>query len=325
MPSISKSHGLWRVRIRRHGLPSISKVFKSKSDARIWGDKTERSMRLGILSPEHDVTLGDLLSRYAKEVTPRKQGAPKEASRIDKLCRNDISGIRITALTSNDIAKFRDERLTTVSGTTVVKDLLLISHAIKTAQREWGFKLATNPVDNVNKPSVNKPRDRRLEEGEEDRLLQACRQSSNHWFLPTVLVAIETGMRRGELLSLEWDHVHLDKSWVHLPMTKNGESRDVPLSPKAKDILRSLPRDISGKVFPIHFEGLKSLWRRAMKRADIVDLRFHDLRHEATSRFFELGLNVVEVGTITGHKDLKILQRYTHLRAGDLAKKLMTN
>ena len=99
----------------------------------------------------------------------------------------------------------------------------------------------------------------------------------------------------------------------------------VPTYAVAKDILRSLPRDISGRVFPIHFEALKSLWRRAMKRADIVDLRFHDLRHEATSRFFELGLNVVEVGTITGHKDLKILQRYTHLRAGDLAKKLMTN
>ena len=173
MTSIARSHGAWRVRIRLQGKPPVSKVFKSKTDARIWGDKTERAMQLGILSPEHDVTLGDLLSRYAQEVTPRKQGAPKEASRIDKLCRNDISGISITNLTSNDIAKFRDERLTTVSGTTVVKDLLLISHAIKTAQREWGFKLASNPVDNVNKPPVNKPRDRRLEEGEEDRLLQA--------------------------------------------------------------------------------------------------------------------------------------------------------
>ena len=182
--------------------------------------------------------------------------------------------------------------------------------------------MPSNPVHNVNKPPVNKPRDRRLEEGEEERLFQICKQSSNHWFLPLVQVAIETGMRRGELLSLTWDNVHLDKSWVHLPMTKNGESRDVPLSPKAKDILVSLPRDISGKVFPIHFEGLKSLWRRAMKRADIVNLRFHDLRHEATSRFFELGLNVVEVAAITGHKDLKMLQRYTHLRAEDLARKL---
>ena len=99
-------------------------------------------------------------------------------------------------------------------------------------------------------------------------------------------------------------------------------SRAVPLSPKARDILGSLPRDISGRVFPIHFEGLKSLWRRAMKRADIKDLHFHDLRHEATSRFFEKGLNVMEVAAITGHRDLRMLQRYTHLRAEDLALKL---
>ena len=322
MPSISKSHGMWRVRIRLHGLPPVSKVFKTKNDARVWGDKTEHTMKLGVLSPDHNCTLHELLGRYMRDVTPSKISAPRESLRIKMLCKHQISNIKLSNLTSNDIAKFRDERLITVSGTTVVKDLLLISHAIKTAQREWGFKLPSNPVDNVNKPSVNKPRDRRLEEGEEERLLHACGQSSNHWFLPIVQVAIETGMRRGELLSLTWDNVHLDKSWVHLPMTKNGEPRDVPLSPKAREILSSLPRDISGRVFPIHFEGLKSLWRRAMKRADIQDLHFHDLRHEATSRFFELGLNVVEVAAITGHKDLKMLQRYTHLRAEDLAKKV---
>ena len=322
MPSISKSYGVWRVRIRRRGLPLVSKVFKAKADAQTWAFKTERSMELGFLSPDHDCPLKELLERYRREITPTKNGATQENSRIKKLCKHPIARIRLSNLTSNDIAKFRDERLETVSGSTVTKELSLISHAIKTAMREWGFQLPNNPVDNITRPTANKARNRRLEEGEEQPLLVSCGQSSNHWFLPLVVVAIETGMRRGELLSLTWDNVHLDKSWVHLPMTKNGESRDVPLSPKAKDILRSLPRDISGKVFPIHFEGLKSLWRRAMKRADIVDLRFHDLRHEATSRFFELGLNVVEVGAITGHKDLKMLQRYTHLRAEDLVRKL---
>jgi len=138
--------------------------------------------KLGLLSPDHDCTLAELLHRYAVEVTPKKRSVGPEKSRINKLCQYEIGNIRLSNLTSNDIAKFRDERLITVSGTTVVKDLLLISHAIKTAQREWDFKLPSNPVDNVNKPSVNKPRDRRLEEGEEERLLQACKQSSNHWF-----------------------------------------------------------------------------------------------------------------------------------------------
>ena len=131
-------------------------------------------------------------------------------------------------------------------------------------------------------------------------------------------------MRRGEILSLTWENVHLDKRFVHLPDTKNGDSRDVPLSPMALELLSALPRNIRGDqfVFPLHFEALKSLWRRACSRADISDLRFHDLRHEATSRLFEKGLNVMEVAAITGHKDLRMLQRYTHLRAEELALKL---
>ena len=131
-------------------------------------------------------------------------------------------------------------------------------------------------------------------------------------------------MRRGEILSLCWLDVHLDKRYKHLPDTKNGDSRDVPLSPQAMELLRELPRNIRGDqaVFPLHFEALKSSWRRACSRADISDLRFHDLRHEATSRFFEKGLNVIDMAAITGHKDLRMLQRYTHLRAEDLALKL---
>ena len=131
-------------------------------------------------------------------------------------------------------------------------------------------------------------------------------------------------MRRGELLPLCWGNVRLEKRYAHLPDTKNGDSRDAPLSALALELLGKLPRNISSDqvVFPLHFEALKSAWRRACSRAGIIDLRFHDLRHEATSRFFEKGLNVMEVAAITGHKDLRMLQRYTHLRAEDLALKL---
>jgi integrase len=129
-------------------------------------------------------------------------------------------------------------------------------------------------------------------------------------------------MRRGELLSLAWEDVDLDLRVAHLDMTKNGSSRNVPLSSEAITLLRSLPHDISGNVFPLTAAALRGLWNRASRRAGITNLHFHDLRHEATSRFFEKGLNVMEVATITGHKDLRMLQRYTHLRAEDLAKKL---
>ena len=225
LPSISKSHGMWRIRIRVHGLPQLSKVFKSKTDARIWGEKTERAMKLGLLSPDQDCTLQDLLLRYGREITPVKRGAPQEQSRINKLCQQHIATIRLSNLYSNHIAQFRDERLKTVSGTTVVKDLNLLSLIIKTAITEWGFKLPSNPVVSVKKPKENRARDRRLADGEYDRLLKECGKRKNHWFQPLVAVALETGMRRGELLSLEWKHVHLDKHWAHLPMTKNGDEK----------------------------------------------------------------------------------------------------
>jgi integrase len=121
-------------------------------------------------------------------------------------------------------------------------------------------------------------------------------------------------MRRGELLRLTWEDVDLDLRVAHLDMTKNGSKRDVPLSSEAITLLRSLPHDISGNLFPITAAALRGLWNRACRRAGITDLHFHDLRHEATSRFFEKGLNVMEVATITGHKDLRMLQRYTHWR-----------
>ena len=129
-------------------------------------------------------------------------------------------------------------------------------------------------------------------------------------------------MRKSELLNLTWKNVCFDRRIAHLEMTKNGTKRDVPLSLRAIEAVRTVPRHISGRIFPLGISALRGLWNRACRRAGITDLHFHDLRHEATSRFFEKGLNVMEVATITGHKDLRMLQRYTHLRAEDLAKKL---
>ena len=129
-------------------------------------------------------------------------------------------------------------------------------------------------------------------------------------------------MRRGELLSLTWQNINVEKRTAHLPITKNGDSRTIPLSSISIRILNYLPRHMSGRLFPISSEALRGVWRRTTNKLGIEDLRFHDLRHEATSRFFEKGLNVMEVAAITGHKDLGMLQRYTHLRAEDLAKKL---
>ena len=211
-----------------------------------------------------------------------------------------------------------------VSAGTVLKDLGLLSAVINTGMTEWGLEnvIRTNPVSLISKPRAPRARDRRLEAGELERLLEAC-PSPSLGSRPVILFAIETGIRRRNTLT-DLENVYLEKRYVHLPDTKNGDSRDLPLSPMALELLRELPRNIRGDqvVFPIHYEALKSAWRRACSKAGIIDLRFHDLRHEATSRFFEKGLIVMEVAAITGHKDLRMLQQYTHLRAEDLVRKL---
>ena len=171
----------------------------------------------------------------------------------------------------------------------------------------------------IRKPKANKGRDRRLEVGELDLLIDALQFT---WGVQSiVLLALETGMRRSEILSLKWVNIFIEDRYLILPDTKNGDSRAVPLSSKAVNILNSLEKS-SDSLFFIKPDAVTRAFKRACVRVGLKDLRFHDIRHEATSRFFELGLNTMEVSAITGHKTLTMLKRYTHLKAKDLALKL---
>ncbi|MBU2804920.1 site-specific integrase, partial [Acidithiobacillus ferridurans] len=250
------------------------------------------------------------------------------------------------------VAKYRDTRLATVSAKTgkvlgpqsVKHELGLLQRALKKAAMEWGIALPGGiPTAMVAKPKMPKARDRRLVGDEEARLLGACAKARNPWLRPVVVFAIETAMRAGEILEsqkqnteagdedskmmqattgLLWAEVDLKRAVAHLPETKNGEARDVPLSSRAVEVLKGLPRSMDGRVFGTTYEGIHQAFVRACRRAGIDGLRFHDLRHEATSRLFERGLNPMQVAAITGHKTLQMLKRYTHLRAEDLAKLL---
>ena len=197
----------------------------------------------------------------------------------------------------------------------------IFDHAIK----EWGIPLPNNPSRLIKKPRPDKGRDRRLKDGEEDRLLDHCERSRALLLKPLVILALETGMRLGELLSLTWDKIDASKRTALLTDTKNGDKRVVPLSVRALHTLQMIPVNInSNRVFWRWStkDGVENVWRRTCKKALIDDLHFHDLRHEATSRLFEKGLNMMEVASITGHKNLQMLKRYTHLKAEELALKL---
>jgi integrase len=207
----------------------------------------------------------------------------------------------------------------------VVRELNTVSHAIEIATREWGLWLPRNPVKLVRRPQVPRGRTRRLQEGEELRLMLACDLGRTPLLKPLLVLALETAMRRGELLSLEWRHIDLNRCVAHLPLTKNGDSRDIPLSRRAVAILRVLIADErrdTVRVFPVTGNSVRLAFEHLRARAGMSDLHFHDLRHEAVTRLFEKGLNIAEVSAISGHKELRMLQRYTHLRAVDLVSRL---
>ena len=321
MASISKRNDKYHVRVRKQGIPAQCRAFSSKRDAVRWAAETERAADNGHILID-DCTIGDLLNRYEREISSKKRGWKVESYRLKTLKASHLGLIKTSKLKPVHIAQYRDQRLKEISPASVKRELVIISHMMSVAITDWGYELPSNPCHRVRKPSVDNARDRRLINDEFESLIASCKQSDNSYLTPLVEFAIETGMRRGELLSTRWENVFIDKRIIHLPITKNGSSRDVPLSNRAMDILADLPRGLSEAVFPIHFEALKGLWKRACKRAEIEDLHFHDLRHEATTRFFEKGLNVMEVATITGHKDLRMLQRYTHLRAQNIANRL---
>ena len=322
MATITKRKNKWQVRIRLSNYPTITKTFSLKSHALAWGRETEMKVERGIFVERVEQTLGQILEHYLIKVSPNKKSYEIEKIRIKRILREPICRIGFSQLKARHFIKYRDERLKTVSRTTVRHDLSLFSHVFETAIKEWDMPINGNPIRQITKPKENKARDRRLENDEEERLLLSCSQSKNPYLLPFVIVATETTMRRGELLQLERQHLNINNRTAYLPMTKNGDSRTVPLSTRAIATLNKIPIHISGKVFPLSETALRGLWNRACRRAGINDLHLHDLRHEGTSRLFELGLNIMEVSTITGHKDLKMLKRYTHLKAEDLALKL---
>ncbi len=315
----------WQAQVRKKGQPLQTKTFETRALAEQWARAIEVEMDKGVFisrAEAESTTLKELLERYLEEITPLKKGAASETNRARALIRLPLARRYVAGIRGVDIARYRDERLRKVTPSTVKRDLVLLGHVFEVARKEWGIHVH-NPVRDIRLPADNRPRDRRLQAGEEARLLEACREARNPWLLPIVQLALETAMRQGELIRLHWEHIDLNRRTAHLPDTKNGEARTVPLSTTAVRVLRTLPRSLHGPVFPgVTTEAIKRAYIRAVRRAGIENLRFHDLRHEATTRLFEKGLNIMEVASVTGHKDLRMLRRYTHLKAEDLARKL---
>jgi integrase len=328
MATITKRKNGWSVQIRRKGYPQQTRTLPTKAEAQAWAREQEgridRALAPINLRLLKGTTLRDILERYLEDVTPAKDSAYSEKVRLKKLLREQtLCDLALADLTPKVFADYRAARLATVKPGTIHRELGLIRHALEVARREWDMDLPTNPLDRVKRPKLANARDRRLGPGEYKRLRIALKSTRNPLIAPVVEFAIHTAMRRGEILALQWGQVNWQQRTAYIADSKTGVPRTIPLLDGALAVLETLrPRLAFGPVFPLSMEALKQAWERARDRAELGDLHFHDLRHEAISRLCEMGLTLPEVALISGHKDPRMLFRYVNLRPADLAKKL---
>lgn len=324
MATISKHEGAWIVRVEGRGTKPEYKSFKTKAEATAWAQRHD--IKGSVEAPPADVeslentTLGDLLKRYAQDISTLKRGASPERYRIARMLTDPLCKLSLAELTSKAIATYRDKRLKTVSRSTVRSEMSLIRRALELGRREWGVPLTENPAALVTLPSPGEARDRRLEAGELERLEAAL--ADNPLVRAVIRFAIETAMRRGEIIDLKWRYIDFRKRLAYVKYTKTGNPRTVPLTDGAIEILKGLEPQ-GERVFPITETALRYAWDKACKKARIKDLRFHDIRHESVSRFFEMGLSVPQVALISGHRTPSMLYRYVNLRPYELARHLV--
>jgi len=322
MASIQKRGKYWRVQIRRKGYPALSATFDTKAEAQLWAAQQE--MRLDEQTPaqvvqrmqHQSVTLFDALTRYETEILPDKKPTTQNRDRgILKILRAEYGAIALSKLDGPMLSGMVRQWQQRLGANSIRLYLALLSHLFNVARKEWGMVELVNPVELVRKPRLPQGRDRRLVGDEEERLLSAC-SVMNPELADIVIVAIETAMRQGEILAMEWRHVNWLDHTVYLPDTKNGTARIVPLSVRAEEALQRQQARGGGKdgrVWRYTPDGMRASYNKAVKRAGIVGLTFHDLRHEATSRLCEKGLPIMTVQAITGHKSTQMLKRYTHI------------
>lgn len=342
----------WQAIVKRKGFPSQSKTFETRKDAEDWATVIESEMVRGVFvsrTTAERTTLQELIDQYEREVTPTKRGADREKYRLNILRRSRLAPMFMAAIRSQDVAAFRDARVKEgIAANTIKNDLNTLSAIFEHARREWSIHVP-NPVRDVKRPKAPTGRDRRLSALEERLLLAACDKSRCRHLGASVRLAIETATRLSELSSLDWRDVDLVKRTAKVRgkdgrETKNEDAyRVIPLSTAAIAALKAQEgpvKHISGKVLPGSSVTLQHAFKAAVARARkeyeaecqaggvepapdvLVDVRWHDLRHEGTSRLFEKGLNPMEAASVTGHKTLAMLKRYTHLKAEDLARKL---
>ena len=326
MASISlRGEYQWQVQIRRKG-HKLSKTFFYKQDAEIWARKTESEIDRGIYintSEAERMTLGELIEQYEKDVLPTLKAKSQEKSRL-KIIKLELGNQIIATITTNEIIKYRNTRLKTIADNSVNREVTTIKRLLSFANDDCKITLP-NGIPLVKKIKVDDARERRVSDTEINSI---CSNTESPELEYIVKLALYTAMRRGEISNLKRENIDLTVPSAVVKDTKNSKNKTVPLMPEAATLLKSLPARLDGFVFGLRGRSITQAFERARDRAHanylemcneksmkfdkffLADLRFHDLRHEATSRLAQRLPNVIELGRVTGHQDLKMLGRY---------------
>lgn len=353
MASITKRKdtNYWRAQVRRQGYEPISRTFDTKAQAEAWARHLESEMDRGVYvdrSEAERTTLAEALRRYEREIVPTKRHPAQEKQRIARWLDYPLTKRSLANLRGADFAEYRDQRRADGRAENTIRlELALISHVFEVARKEWRMEGLANPLKDIRKPGSSKARDRRLRPGEFRLLYKLLSRSGNPYAAPAMVLAIETALRQAMLFKLRWEWADLERRVISIPseyheVGNKGVPKVLPLSTRALKILRRLrPRqadgqfvkDPTGPILPTTQNAVVMLFKKAKsahiarctaegRPALLIDLRWHDLRHEACSRLVKKMRNLLHVRAISGHKSLQMLARYDHPEPEDLLAQL---
>jgi len=321
----------FQLRVRRKGMAPQFITFDTPDQAEQARLHIEANLSVSIVRDYASAarwTLRELMQRYLVEVVPGHKGADVETNRLQRLMRDEpFVDKKLAALATVDLQDFIADRLADVAPATVDRDLDLISQVLRYADDVWKIAPVESPFKGLRRPRYFNERDRRLSADEESRLLAAARADENPYVEPAIVLALETAMRRSELLSLTAADIDVERRAARLRVTKNGRPRRVPLTTRALQVLAALAAeagDADSHLLPLTANALKiAFFRRVLPASGVADFHFHDLRHEAISRLAESGrFQLLQLQAISGHRDPRMVQRYAHLCTGRLAEQM---
>lgn len=335
----------YQAQVRIQGHPPQSKTFARRTDAKEWASLVETEIKTGMhlrRSAAGKHTAREMLEKYRDEKLDQKSGNGKDYRTHIAWWLEEIGGYALSEVTTARITQSitKLKKSVTRNGkppapATVLRYLMTLSHVFTVARKEWGW-IEVSPVDNVQRPKVKNERTRYLTDDERATLLDECRKSENKDLYLVVVLAIATGMRKGEILGIKWQDIHTSTEQnftrVHLPVTKNGTARSVLLSDQPLELLREREAEVTqtndgkrpiGLVFPSKVNpqapiDLRKPWVSALKSAKIPEFRFHDLRHTAASYLALDGASLLSISKVLGHKSTKMTERYAHLTESHL-------